>query len=30
MYDEKGKQYIDLFGGICTVSAGHCHPYVNE
>ena len=22
-------RYLDLFGGIVTVSAGHCHPKVN-
>jgi len=28
MFDETGKRYLDLFGGITTVSAGHCHPEV--
>ena len=28
MYDETGKRYLDLFGGITTISAGHCHPEV--
>lgn len=30
LFDEKGRRYLDLFGGIVTVSIGHCHPYVNE
>jgi len=28
LYDEKGKQYLDMFAGIVTVSVGHCHPKV--
>jgi len=30
LYDESGKQYLDMFGGIVTVSVGHCHPKVTE
>lgn len=30
LYDEKGKQYLDMFAGIVTVSVGHCHPKVLE
>jgi len=30
MYDEMGKRYLDCFGGIVTVSVGHCHPAVTE
>jgi 4-aminobutyrate aminotransferase-like enzyme len=30
LYDETGKKYLDLFGGICTVSVGHCNPAVTE
>ena len=30
MFDETGKQYLDLLGGILTVSVGHKHPYVYE
>jgi alanine-glyoxylate transaminase / (R)-3-amino-2-methylpropionate-pyruvate transaminase len=26
LYDEHGKRYLDCFGGIVTVSCGHCHP----
>ena len=26
LYDEKGKRYLDAFGGIVTVSVGHSHP----
>ncbi|HEY9772806.1 MAG TPA: aspartate aminotransferase family protein [Planktothrix sp.] len=28
LYDEKGKEYLDMFAGIVTVSVGHCHPKV--
>ncbi len=28
LWDETGKRYLDCFGGICTVSVGHCHPEV--
>lgn len=28
LYDETGRRYLDGFGGIVTVSVGHCHPRV--
>lgn len=28
LWDETGKQYLDAFAGIVTVSVGHCHPRV--
>ena len=28
LYDERGRRYLDGFGGIVTVSVGHCHPHV--
>src|SRR5258705_14003276 len=28
VWDETGKQYLDAFAGIVTVSVGHCHPHV--
>jgi alanine-glyoxylate transaminase / (R)-3-amino-2-methylpropionate-pyruvate transaminase len=28
LFDETGRRYLDGFGGIVTVSAGHCHPAV--
>ena len=28
LFDEAGKQYLDAFAGIVTVSVGHCHPKV--
>lgn len=28
LYDETGRRYLDAFGGIVTISVGHCHPYV--
>src|SRR3984885_15392298 len=30
VWDETGKQYLDAFAGIVTVSVGHCHPTVVE
>ena len=28
VFDEKGRRYLDGFGGIVTVSCGHCHPHI--
>jgi 4-aminobutyrate aminotransferase-like enzyme len=28
LYDDTGKEYLDMFGGIVTISVGHCHPKV--
>lgn len=28
LFDDKGRRYLDGFGGIATVSCGHCHPEV--
>ncbi len=30
VWDEAGKQYLDAFGGIVTVSVGHSHPDVTR
>jgi len=30
VFDETGRRYLDAFGGIVTVSVGHCHPHVIE
>ncbi|XP_065854191.1 alanine--glyoxylate aminotransferase 2 homolog 2, mitochondrial-like [Euphorbia lathyris] len=30
LFDEKGRRYLDAFGGIATVNCGHCHPDVVE
>jgi alanine-glyoxylate transaminase/(R)-3-amino-2-methylpropionate-pyruvate transaminase len=30
VWDEQGKQYLDAFAGVVTVSVGHCHPHVVE
>src|ERR1041385_7520847 len=30
VWDEAGKQYLDAFAGIVTVSVGHCHPRIVE
>lgn len=30
LYDAEGREYLDLFGGVCTVSVGHAHPEVTE
>ncbi|XP_023939367.1 alanine--glyoxylate aminotransferase 2, mitochondrial [Bicyclus anynana] len=29
LFDHQGRRYLDLFGGIVTVSVGHCHPKVS-
>jgi 4-aminobutyrate aminotransferase-like enzyme len=29
VWDADGNQYLDFFGGIVTVSVGHCNPAVN-
>src|SRR5437667_12714599 len=26
LWDDAGRQYLDAFAGIVTVSVGHCHP----
>lgn len=28
LYDSDGREYLDMFAGIVTVSVGHCHPKV--
>ena len=30
VFDTDGKKYLDFFGGILTVSIGHCNPKVTE
>jgi alanine-glyoxylate transaminase / (R)-3-amino-2-methylpropionate-pyruvate transaminase len=30
VWDEAGKSYLDCFGGVLTVSVGHCHPEVTD
>jgi len=30
VWDADGNQYLDFFGGIVTVSVGHCNDYVNQ
>lgn len=30
LYDVEGNRYLDFFGGILTVSVGHCNDEVNE
>ncbi|RWS26735.1 Alanine--glyoxylate aminotransferase 2-like protein [Leptotrombidium deliense] len=30
VWDTSGKRYLDMFGGIVTVSVGHCHPTLVE
>jgi acetylornithine aminotransferase len=27
VWDEKGEQYLDLYGGHAVISIGHCHPH---
>ncbi|GCC45667.1 hypothetical protein chiPu_0029780, partial [Chiloscyllium punctatum] len=26
LWDVQGHRYLDFFGGIVTISIGHCHP----
>src|SRR5579862_969515 len=30
VYDADGRQYLDFFGGILTISVGHCNDKVNR
>ena len=30
VYDPEGKKYLDFFGGILTISVGHCNPKVTS
>ncbi len=30
LFDDTGRRYLDLLGGIATVSCGHCHPKITE
>jgi 4-aminobutyrate aminotransferase len=30
VWDVEGKKYLDFFGGIVTVSLGHCNPRITE
>ncbi|GFS49694.1 alanine--glyoxylate aminotransferase 2, mitochondrial [Trichonephila inaurata madagascariensis] len=30
VWDHTGKRFLDMFGGIVTVSVGHCHPKVTK
>jgi alanine-glyoxylate transaminase / (R)-3-amino-2-methylpropionate-pyruvate transaminase len=30
LYDDTGKRYLDMLGGIVTISVGHCHPKVTK
>ena len=31
VWDEKGQEYLDLYGGHAVISIGHCHPhYINK
>ena len=30
VYDDKGNEYLDLYGGHAVISVGHTHPYYEE
>src|SRR5438093_1028599 len=30
VWDDSGRRYLDCFGGVLTVSVGHCHPEVTD
>ncbi|MBQ7822823.1 MAG: aminotransferase class III-fold pyridoxal phosphate-dependent enzyme, partial [Bacteroidaceae bacterium] len=29
-YDDKGQEYLDLYGGHAVISVGHTHPYYTQ
>ena len=30
VWDDKGNEYLDLYGGHAVISIGHCHPHYVE
>ena len=30
VWDDKGQEYLDLYGGLAVISIGHCHPHYVE
>ena len=31
VWDDRGQEYLDLYGGHAVISIGHCHPhYINK
>lgn len=30
LFDHKGRRYLDLIGGISSISVGHCHPRITK
>jgi alanine-glyoxylate transaminase / (R)-3-amino-2-methylpropionate-pyruvate transaminase len=30
VWDDAGRRYLDCFGGVLTISVGHCHPEVTD
>ena len=30
VWDDQGKEYLDCFGGVLTVSLGHANPRINK
>lgn len=30
LWDVEGKKYLDFFGGIVTISVGHCNPRITS
>ncbi|XP_050514865.1 alanine--glyoxylate aminotransferase 2, mitochondrial [Diabrotica virgifera virgifera] len=30
LFDIDGNRYLDMYGGVCTVSVGHCHPKITS
>ncbi len=30
VFDAQGREYLDFFGGILTISAGHCNPEITD
>lgn len=30
VWDDKGQEYLDFYGGHAVISIGHCHPHYTE
>ena len=30
VWDDRGQEYLDLYGGHAVISIGHCHPHYVE
>lgn len=30
LFDDSGKKYLDMYGGVSVINCGHCNPYITE